>query len=164
MVDVLPTPFRFDDRAITWRPLKGFDGLYLWVVGVNPVRQKVDILFRLDPGARCPAHRHVGPTDTFVLEGEHRTYARREADGPEHAAAWQLDQIRPPAFFAMNEGDHLHFEEGGATQGCIVLLSMTAVDGVIWEVLDDTATTVTSRMTIDDFQRVLDRQAPIPLG
>src|SRR5215213_5401690 len=117
-----------DDRTITWRPLSGYEGLSYWVLGVNDTRQKVDILFRMAPGARCPAHRHVGPTDTLVIEGEHRTYKR--SDG------WQLDQVRPPGFFGANEGDHFHSEEGGA-EGTIVLLSMTAVDGVIWEVFDE---------------------------
>ena len=78
-----------DDRAITWRPLPGYDGLSMWVLGVNEARQQVDIFFRLAPGARCPSHRHAGPTDTLVVEGEHRTWSLGD-DG------WYLDQIRPP--------------------------------------------------------------------
>ena len=140
---------RLDDRAITWRPFPIYDDLSFWVLGVNDARQKVDLFFRLAPWARCPVHRHVGPTDTLVVEGEHRTYAHR---GDE----WVLDQVRPPGFFASNEGDHLHSEQGGAG-GAIVLLSMTAVDGVIWEVLDD-AGTIVDVATIDSFARALDRQ------
>ena len=117
---------RLDDRAITRRPFTGYDGLSFWVLGVNETRQKVDLFFRLAPGARCPAHRHVGPTDTLVVEGVQKTWAWRGGD-------WELDQVRPPGTFASNEGDHLHSEEGGP-EGAILLLSMTAVDGVIWEV------------------------------
>lgn len=109
----------------------------------------MDIYFRMGPGARCPAHRHVGPTDTLVVEGEHRTWAK-EADG------WVLDQVRPPAWFGGNEGDHLHSEQGGP-EGAIVLLSMTAVDGVIWEVFDEDGNQIDTA-TIDDFKRVLARQ------
>ena len=99
---------RLDDEFIAWRPFKGYDGLSFWVLGVNDARQQVDLLFRLAPGARCPSHRHVGPTDTFVLEGEHRTYGR-------HDGEWRLEQVRPPGYFAANEGDHLHSEQGGRT-------------------------------------------------
>ena len=142
---------RLDDRTITWRPFPIYEDLSFWVLGVNAVRQKVDLLFRLAPLARCPIHCHVGPTDTLVVEGEHRTYARRGDD-------WVLDQVRPPGFFASNEGDHTHYEQGG-DEGAIVLLSMTAIDGVIWHVLDD-AGTVVDTATLDDFSRALARQAP----
>lgn len=147
----LPRPaLRFDDRAISWRQFPGYDGLYFWVLGVNDVRGKVDIFFRLAPGARCPAHRHVGPTDTLVVEGEQRTWARRDGE-------WHLDQVRGPGTFAANEGDHLHSEQGGP-EGGIVLLSMTAVDGVIWETYDETATELISSTTLEDFRRALSRQ------
>lgn len=153
MSDTARPALHLDDSVITWRPLSGYEGLSMWVLGVNDVRHQVNILFRLAPGARCPAHRHVGPTDTFVLGGEHRTHALE-------SGTWRLDQVRPPGFFAANEGDHLHFEEGGA-EGAIVQLSMTAVDGVIWEVLDDDANVIATT-TIDDFRRVLQRQQPVP--
>jgi hypothetical protein len=141
-----------DDRAITWRPLPGYDGLSMWVLGVNEARQQVDIFFRLAPGARCPSHRHAGPTDTLVVEGEHRTWSLGE-DG------WYLDQIRPPGFFGSNEGDHLHSEQGGP-EGTVIHLSMTAVDGVIWDVLDDDGEVV-STTTLADFKRVLERQGTV---
>lgn len=138
-----------DDSAIVWRQFTGYEGLYFWVLGVNEARQKVDLYFRLAPGARCPSHRHVGPTDTLVVEGEHRTWA---FDNDE----WVLDQVRSPGFFGANEGDHLHSEEGGA-QGAIVLLSMQAVDGVVWETFDDDGKLVDTSM-LADFARVLERQ------
>lgn len=141
---------RLDDSSIVWRPFPGYDGLYFWVLGVNETRQKVDLYFRLLPGARCPSHRHVGATDTLVVEGEHRTWARVDND-------WVLDEVRPPGFFGANEGDHLHSEEGGE-EGAIVLLSMQAVDDVIWETFDDAGDLVdTAKLT--DFARVLERQS-----
>jgi hypothetical protein len=143
---------RLDDDAIRWTPFRGYPDLSFCVLGVNEVRQKVDLLFRMAPGARCPTHRHVGPTDTLVLEGEHRTWAR-------HGDGWQLDQVRPPGFFASNEGDHLHFEQGGP-EGTIVLLSMVAVDGLIWEVLGDNGEIV-DRATLDDFRGALQRVGPV---
>jgi 2,4'-dihydroxyacetophenone dioxygenase len=149
MSDTLRPTCRFDDAAVTWRPFPDYDGLSFWVLNVNETRQKVDLLFRFAPGARCPVHRHVGPTDTFVLEGEHRTYELTD-DG------WRLDQERPPGTFAPSEGDHVHYEQGGP-EGAIIALAMQAVDGVIWEVLDDEGA-ITDITTLADFRRALDRQ------
>lgn len=143
---------RLDDDAITWRPFQGYDGLSFWVLGVNEERQQVDILFRLEAGKGCPPHRHVGPTDTLVVEGEHRVYER---DGDR----WLLHEVRLPGAFAANEGDHLHREEGGP-EGAIVHLSMTAVDGVIWETWDDDGALV-SVSTVEDFGRALTRQSQV---
>ncbi len=141
---------RIDDRAITWRQFPGYEGLYFWVLGVNETRQQVDLYFRLLPGGRCPSHRHVGPTDTTVVEGEHRTWALVDGE-------WELDEVRAPGFFGGNEGDHLHSEEGGP-EGAIVALSMQAVDGVIWETFDDDGVLVDTAL-LADFARVLERQA-----
>ncbi|MGF1596841.1 MAG: cupin domain-containing protein [Acidimicrobiales bacterium] len=140
---------RIDDGAIDWRRFRGYDGLYYWVLGANPERQKVDLYFRLLPGARCPPHRHVGPTDTLVVEGEHRIWDQR-------GDTWVIDQIRPAGTFAISEGDNFHSEQGGE-EGAIVLLSMTAVDGVIWETFDEAGALVATS-TVDDFARALDRQ------
>lgn len=143
---------RIDDSSIVWRPFPGYSGLYFWVLGVNPTRQQVDIYFRLAPGARCPSHRHVGETDTLVVEGEHRTWEQ-------HDGEWNLADVRPAGTFASNEGDHLHSEEGGR-EGAIVMLSMGAVDGVIWETFDDVGD-LTDTTTLADFERALARQPAI---
>lgn len=151
-LDTLARPARrIDDSAITWRQFPGYDGLYFWVLGVNTERQKVDLYFRLAPGARCPAHRHVGPTDTLVVEGEQRTWHRLD-DGH-----WELDTVRAAGTFAANEGDHFHSEEGGS-EGAIVLLSMQAVDGVIWETFDADGDELQAVTTLADFERALARQ------
>ncbi|MEM9653245.1 MAG: hypothetical protein AAGA65_14190 [Actinomycetota bacterium] len=150
MIDSLRPAAHIDDRAINWREFPGYDGLYFWVLGVNETRQKVDLYFRLAPGARCPSHRHLGPTDTLVVEGIQRTYALIDGE-------WHLDMEREPGTYAANEGDHLHREEGGP-EGAIVHLSMEAVDGVIWETLDDDGNVI-DEATLADFRRALDRQA-----
>ncbi len=150
MISTAPRPAsRIDDSAISWRQFPGYEGLYFWVLGVNETRQQVDIYFRLTPGARCPSHRHVGPTDTLVVEGVQRTWELR---GDE----WVIDQDRPAGTFAANEGDHFHSEEGGP-EGAIVMLSMRAVDGVIWETFDPEGQLVAST-SLADFKRSFERQ------
>lgn len=156
LLDSAPRPAnQIDDSAIIWRQFTGYPGLYFWVLGVNHDRQKVDLYFRLAPGARCPAHRHVGPTDTLVVEGEHRTWEQRDGE-------WVLDQVRPAGFFGGNEGDHLHSEQGGE-HGAIVLLSMHAVDDVIWETFDDDGNLVETTL-LSDFDRVLAKQNETAAG
>lgn len=141
--------FRFDDRAVTWRPFRGPVGLSFWVLDVSEARQRVDILFKLDPWARCVPHNHVGATTTLVIEGEHRTYAKAGGD-------WVLDQLRPPGTFVSHDGDNVHMEEGGE-EGAIIHLSMQAVNGVIWDLIDE-HDVVTESTTVNDFLRAFDHQ------
>lgn len=143
------TSFRFDDRAVTWRPFRGPEGLSFWVLDVSGARGHVDILFKLDPFARCVPHNHVGATTTLVIEGEHRTYAKNGDD-------WVLDQVRPPGTFVSHDGDNVHVEEGGE-EGAIIHLSMQAVNGVIWDLIDEQEV-VTESTTVNDFLRAFDRQ------
>jgi hypothetical protein len=159
---------RFDDRHISWRPFASAlppgpdgshpsDGLRYWVLGVNRVRQTVDILFKLDPGACCQAHRHIGPTDTLVIEGEQLNLHLIEGN-------WKVVEVRPSGFLATNEGDHFHREAGGP-QGAIIYLHMGSIDGAVWEVLNDGGKVV-AIATLDDFQMIFDHQtnpaAPLP--
>lgn len=152
---------RFDDSNIRWLRFGNLvpvaedgthpsDGLEYWVLGVNQGRQTVDILFKQDAGVRCRPHRHVGPTDTMVLEGQHNNF--KYADGK-----WTLVQERHPGFLAYSEGDHFHIEQGGP-EGTIVHLHMVAVDGLIWEVLAKDGSVIASAR-IEDFQAVLDFQS-----
>jgi hypothetical protein len=143
------TSFRFDDRAITWRPFRGPVGLSFWVLRVDEAWQHVDILFRLGPFARCVPHNHVGPTNTLVIEGEHRTYQKVGGE-------WTIDEIRTPGTFSTHDGDSAHVEEGGPA-GATILLSMTAVNGVIWTLLDDNDA-IAEKTTVNDFVRALQKQ------
>jgi hypothetical protein len=151
----------FDDSRVGWR---GFgsavpvspegrhpsDGLRYWVLGVDEARQVVDILFRLDPGAVCQPHRHLGPTATFVVSGLQRNLAPSPG-------GWRVVEDRPAGFFTSNSGDHFH-REGGGPDGAVVHLTMTAVDGVIWQVIADDHETVLAEARVTDFTEVLELQ------
>jgi hypothetical protein len=46
------------------------DGVYAKRLYVDPVRDSVTMLIRMDPGASYVPHRHGGPEQCFVLEGD----------------------------------------------------------------------------------------------
>ena len=143
------TSYRFDDRLIAWRPFPGFEGLWYIVLDVDGERSQVDMLMRFAPGVKCVPHRHVGPTRTLVIDGEHRMY---DADASRGAS---LDR-RPAGTFSRNDGDETHIE-GSGPDGAVILLSMTAVDGVVYEILNDHLG-VDRIISLDDFRRGLEKQ------
>lgn len=135
-------------ESVAWRPFPGFDGLYYWVVSVDRDRDVVDMLMRFEPLAQCVPHRHVGPTRTLIIEGEHRLY--------DPAGSGQITARRIAGELGANDGDESHIE-GGGEAGAIILLTMTAVDGVVYEIFD--ADLALERViTLDDFERGLRKQ------
>ncbi|WP_416896670.1 MAG: cupin domain-containing protein [Minwuia sp.] len=145
----MPETYRFDDRTISWKPFAGFEGLYYHLLSVDHDAQVVDMLMKFDPRAECVPHRHAGPTKTLVLQGEHRLYDPVLDHG-------DANTVRTASGFGSNRGDETHIE-GGGDEGAIILLMMTAVDGVIYEILTPDGQ-IDRVITIDDFQRGLERQ------
>lgn len=141
--------YRFDDRTIAWRPFAGFDGLYYHLLSVDHEAQVVDMLMKFDPWAECVPHRHPGPTKTLVLQGEHSLYD----PVPDHGPA---NTTRQASGFGANRGDETHIE-GGGPDGAIILLMMTARDGVIYEILNADGS-IHRKITMDDFQRGYEKQ------
>ena len=144
-----PSSFRFDDRNVRWRPFPGFDGLHYFVLDVDDEGGLVDMLMRFSPHTKCVPHRHVGPTRTLVIDGEHRIFS------PD-AAKDAIEERRPAGTFTRNRGDEAHIE-GGGPHGAVILLSMAAVDGVVYEILDERQA-VARTITLDDFRRGLENQ------
>jgi ChrR Cupin-like domain len=143
--------YRFDDRDIHWLPFRGFEGcLDYKLLKVDEARGQVDLLMRFAPNQNCVPHRHVGPTKTLVLEGEHRVYRPSIGGGVSCS-------IRKAGTFSSNEGDETHFE-GGGPQGAIILLSMSAVDGNVYDILDELGGAVTREIRLADFRRGYERQ------
>lgn len=143
----IPAAERMSD-TVAWRPFPGFDGLYYWVLTVDRDTHVVDMLMRFDPNAKCVPHRHVGPTRTLVIEGEHILF---EPDDPSVATNRKI-----AGDLGTNDGDEQHIE-GGGPNGAVILLTMTAVDGVVYEIFDDSLT-VDRTITLDDFERGLRKQ------
>lgn len=152
MTDIETTSMPTIAGSIAWRPFPGFDGLYYWVLDVDRDRQVVDMLMRFDSNATCVPHRHVGPTRTLVIEGEHILF---EPDDVSSETARKV-----AGQLGISDGDaHI---EGGASDGAIILLTMTAVDGVVYEIFDDRFEIVERTITLDDFERGLRKQAASP--
>ena len=143
----MPAAERMSD-TVAWRPFPGFDGLYYWVLSVDRSTDVVDMLMKFDPDAKCVPHRHVGPTRTLVIEGEHILFE------PDDAMAAVSRKIAGQ--LGTNDGDEQHIE-GGGPNGAVILLTMTAVDGVVYEIFNDSLT-LDRTITLDDFERGLRKQ------
>lgn len=122
----------FKSDAITWQRLTGGDNFdypidyWLAVLGGDVAAGRVDFLIKWEANAYCHFHRHTGTTTTLVLEGEHHV-VDTSADGEVH-------KVRKVGDFVRNSGGDVHMEYGGA-QGAVVLFSMQADDGRLFDIL-----------------------------
>ncbi len=57
-----------DTRALRWEPTK-FPGITCKILWQDEGSGAYTALFRFDPGAKLPRHRHVDLEQSFVLEG-----------------------------------------------------------------------------------------------
>lgn len=142
-------PMTTISQSLNWRPFPGFDGLHYWVAAVNRRTSVVDMFMRFEPGAKCVPHRHVGPTRTLVIEGEHLLFEPGDCD--------VVTSRRNAGELGTNDGDESHIE-GGGPDGAVILLTMTAVDNIVYEILTDDLD-VERVITLDDFERGLAKQA-----
>jgi len=88
---------------------------------------RLDMLLRYAPNfGHCRRHRHVASTMTLVLEGEQHL-REQDGDGVEHTIS------RKKGDYALTKADASpHLEHGGKSGG-VVLLSMLALDGILFE-------------------------------
>lgn len=135
--------------TVKWIQFPGFAGLYYNVLEVDDNDRLVQMLMKFEPGVTCVPHRHVGPVKTLVLEGEHLIY---KVDDPE-----KLVDTRAAGTYTSHDGDESHIEAGGP-DGAVILLSMTPVEGNIWETYDHELR-VDRISTVEDFRRGLRKQA-----
>tara|TARA_Y100001970_G_scaffold37499_1_gene46352 strand:- start:32437 stop:32883 length:447 start_codon:yes stop_codon:yes gene_type:complete len=134
---------------VNWIQFPGFAGLYYNVLDVDPEDHFVQLLMKFEPGVQCVPHRHIGPVQTLVLEGEHLIF---EVDDPA-----KLIDRRAAGTYSSHNGDEAHIE-GGGDDGAVVLLSMEAKNGQIWETYD-TELKVERVSVPDDFRRGLRKQS-----
>ena len=136
----------FKTSDITWHHLLGgpnFDfpiDYWIAVLGGNIAAGRVDFLVKWEPNAYCHFHRHLSSSTTLVLEGEHHLL--------ETTATETIHKVRQAGHFARSNGGDLHMENGGA-QGTVVLFSMQADDGRLFDVLDKDMNLLTTT-TVED--------------
>ncbi|MBK6657656.1 MAG: hypothetical protein IPG43_05665 [Proteobacteria bacterium] len=127
------SPSGFPTGAITWQRLVGdanFDypiDYWVAVLGGDAAAGRIDFLIKWEAHAYCHFHRHLGATTTLVLEGELHV---EDIDGDTRA-----HRVRPLGDFARKDGGDVHMEYGGA-EGAVVLFSMQADDGRLFDILD----------------------------
>ena len=91
---------------------------------------RLDMLLRYAEQGHCRRHRHIAATVTLVLEGE-QFMTETQPDGSVKSVH------RRQGDYAMAPPDALPHDEWGGDHGGTVLLSMQAVDGVLFEYFDE---------------------------
>lgn len=123
----------FSPDSIEWIHLEGgsdFDypiDYWIAVLGAQPEAGRIDFLVKWEPDAYCHYHRHVGETTSLVLEGEHHIV--------EITATETIHKTRTRGHYAKNPPGDLHMEYAGP-EGSVLLFSMQADDGRLFEILD----------------------------
>lgn len=123
----------FNPDSIEWIHLEGgpnFDypiDYWIAVLGAQPEAGRIDFLAKWEPNAYCHYHRHVGETTSLVLEGEHHIV--------ETTATETIHKTRTRGHYAKNPPGDLHMEYAGP-EGSVLLFSMQADDGRLFEILD----------------------------
>ncbi len=137
----------FDTEGLDWMHLTGtprFDyPIEYWVamLHVDEAAERIDFISRWAPNAYCHTHRHLGATTILVLEGEHHVVEKEELE--------TVHKTRIPGFCTTNPGGDLHMEYGG-DEGSLVYFSCQAVDGDVFDVVDDEGR-VLRTATVEDF-------------
>ena len=126
----------FDPSVVTWRHVTdpkskdvNVDFEYS-LLGYDLDTGRLDMLLRYGSLGHCRRHRHVASTLTMVLEGE------------QYLTEWQKDGskktvCRKKGDYALAAPDALPHDERGGEEGGMVLLSMTAPDGILFEYFDE---------------------------
>jgi hypothetical protein len=127
----------FDADAIEWRRITDpsctaykIDFEYS-LLGYDLEVGRLDMLLRYGKGrGHCRRHRHVAQTTTLVLDGEQHL-RETQADGSIREVS------RKKGDYAMAAADALPHSECGGEDGGLVLLSMVAPDGILFEYFDE---------------------------
>jgi hypothetical protein len=129
----------FDLQSVEWRRVtdpacKDFHVDFEYsLLGYDLPSGRLDMLLRYGKGGHCRRHRHVASTVTLVLEGE-QFLSEMLPDGTTKSVH------RRKGDYALAAADaHPHDEHGGE-EGGTVLLSMTALDGILFEYFDSNFT------------------------
>jgi hypothetical protein len=126
----------FDLQSVEWRRVTDPDCKAFRVdfeyslLGYDLPSGRLDMLLRYGKEGHCRRHRHVASTVTLVLQGE-QFLTEMLPDGTTKIIH------RKKGDYALAAADaHPHDEHGGQ-EGGTVLLSMTALNGILFEYFDE---------------------------
>lgn len=132
----------FDDSKLQWSRLGEeaiFDHLLVHALFVDESENRVAFLGKFAPNETIVLHRHLGDTDTFVVDGEHVLYE------PDTRA---VRDRRPVGRHTASPAGDLH-REGGGVQGAIVHYSVKADSDALFDILDDDHNVIVTLRTAD---------------
>jgi hypothetical protein len=135
-----------DQDKIQWTHLTGGEGfdypIAYWCSVVSSRDDgHIDLLFRWEPNAYCHFHRHLVPTTSLVLEGEHHVI---DVDRGRETGR----KVRHAGSYAHKPAGDVHMEHAGP-EGSLVLFNLHAPDGRLFDMLDRDEN-VLMTVTIDD--------------
>lgn len=139
----------FDLERVEWRRVTGPDGktsdvdFEYSLLGYDLPSGRLDMLLRYGKWGYCRRHRHVASTATLVLEGE-QFLKEMLPDGTTKSVH------RKKGDYALAPADAYPHDEHGGDQGGVVLLSMTAQHGVLFQYFDENMANGRT-LSIDEF-------------
>ncbi len=140
--------YPFDDRAIAWRTIDGFDHASYAILSVDEHARIVDLLLKFAANEQVALHRHGADYRTLVLQGELRIY---RPDG-------MLKEVRPVGSYVAGRAGGEPHTEGGGDQDAIVYFTNRNIDGPIYEILDEDHTVVAT-FGLPEFRALYNAQA-----
>ena len=138
--------YAFDDRNIRWYKLGDFEHFEFAMLDVDVPQRIVDFLGKFAANQRIFLHRHLAPTTTLVLQGEHRMY---EPTG-------KIKEVHSAGSYTSHPADDTH-RDGAAAQDAVVYYSVRGKDGTLFEIFDDNLNVIMT-LGIDDFISALNDQ------
>jgi len=138
----------YDDSTLNWKRItdrkKTFDypvDYWVAILGFDVEKKHVDFMGKWEPNSYCHYHRHLSPTTSIVLSGEHHVVETETAE--------KTHKIRTRGDIAITDAGDAHMEYGG-TEGSLLLFSMDCDGGTVFEVLDKSSNVLVG-LSFDDF-------------
>jgi hypothetical protein len=138
---------QFDDSNIDWHPFGDFKGFVASILHVDEEKRIAEFIIKFDPNTKAILHRHLAPTYTFVIAGDHVIY---EPDG-------SVREVRPVGRFTASGVDGDIHDEGGGPDGCILLYSVRGATPALFEMMDKEFN-VTATQMVGDYKAAWDAQ------